>query len=201
MNEPLNDITKKTNRINLKRTTPKHKNTSVKPSTYGTPKTRFDYYENSKNQKKETVFLYLSLFFCVFSGIFFFYEDNTLNGVYLLPYTGYLFIRVILYTALEVGILSFCQSFILNKILKINFSEGNKSLICFASFAGLVLLNAGLLEVLNIRLDRSKPIKRYVEITAKDKFTSIKHNTTRYYIYFRPKCMINLHPQKNSISL
>ena len=83
------------------------------------------------------------------------------------------------------GIIYLCRSFILNKILKINLSKENGSIICYGSILGLLLFNSALLGKLNISLDRSKVIKRFVKITLKDKFYSQKNKRERYYIYFQ----------------
>ena len=185
MNETLNDFVNKPNRINLRRTTPKHRNTNVKPSTNNSPKSRFDYYANCKNKEKEKVLLYISLFFFVLSLIFFIYEDNDLDDIYLIPYGGYIFLRALFFTAIEAGIFYLCRSFIQNKLFKINLSKEDSSIICYASIIGLLLFNTALLEKLNISLDKSKVIKRFVKITLKDKYTSRKHKTEHYSIYFQ----------------
>lgn len=185
MNETLNDFVNKPNKINLKRTTPKHSNTSVRPSTNSSPKAKFDYYAICKNEEKVKVLFYILFSFFFLSLIFFIYEENDLEDIYLIPYGGYIFLRALFFTAIEVGIIYLCRSFILNKILKINLSKENGSIICYASIIGLLLFNTALLEKLNISLDKSKVIKRFVKITLKDKYTSRKHKTEHYSIYFQ----------------
>ena len=185
MNESLNDIIPKTNKINLKRTTPKHSNTSVRPYYSDRYKKGQDTsFKIKYNEKTSIIILFIPIVLSFFISSFFEkYENFTLDSLNTRINSILLLVSLI-----ESSIIIFLLwKYIIKDIID-DIPDKDYVLLFIIPIMLLIApygINSGMIYYLNQKLDSKKPIIRYLKVidrTISESYSnSSKRNKTTYH--------------------
>ena len=185
MNKTLNDFVNKPNRINLKRTTPKHNNTGVRPYYSDKYKKSQDTsFKIKYNEKTFFIILFIPIVLFFFISLFFEkYENFTLDSLN----TRINLILLIVSLIESSIIIFFVWKYIIKDIID-DIPDKDYVLLFIMPIMLLIApygINSGLIYFLNQKLDSKKPIIRYLKVIDRtiSEAGSSRKNKKTYYNY------------------